>query len=75
MNDIDDVMIGKAIKKVREERGLKQKEINDKMGMGRTWLSDIERGKQGIGFNEVIKLCELMDVDIDDLTSYILNHK
>jgi len=73
MINIDDKTIGQAIMKMRKEQGLKQQELNEQMGMGRSWLSDIERGKQTITFNDVIKLCELMDVDIDELSEYIIN--
>ena len=73
MINIDDKIIGQAIMKMRKEQGLKQKELNEQMGMGRSWLSDVERGKQKITFNDVIKLCELMNVDIDELSEYIMN--
>ena len=73
MINIDDRVIGQAIMKMRKKQGLKQKELNEQMGMGRSWLSDVERGKQTITFNDVIKLCELMDVDIDELSEYIKN--
>ena len=73
MINIDDRVIGQAIMKMRKKQGLKQKELNEQMGMGRSWLSDVERGKQTITFNDVIKLCELMDVDIDELSEYIIN--
>lgn len=72
MKNIDEVTIGQAIRKFRKERKISQQSINDAMGFGASWLSDVERGKQTITFNNILKLCDLMGINIDELTDYIM---
>ena len=72
MKNIDEKLIGQAIRKFRRERKLSQQSINDAMGKGASWLSDVEPAKQTITFNDVLKLCDIMNVDIDELTDYVM---
>ncbi|MBL7136499.1 MAG: helix-turn-helix transcriptional regulator [Candidatus Marinimicrobia bacterium] len=71
--------IGQAIKKLREEKGFKQKELSDSCNITQTYLSLIENGKkkpnvnliENIGKNlgipiQVILFQSLTENDVDD---------
>lgn len=67
MNDIS-VILGKNIKRLREERGLLQKNVANSCGITSRTLSLIEKGKQkNPGIQTVIKLGEILEVNIEDL--------
>jgi transcriptional regulator with XRE-family HTH domain len=44
LNELGDLSLGKAIKYLREARGLTQDEFAEEIGMTQKWNSDIERG-------------------------------
>lgn len=50
--------MGLYLKKLREERGFTQKQVNEFVGMKRTWISDIERGKSRIYYQDILELCK-----------------
>ena len=51
-------MIGKIIKTMRRESGLTQEELSQKIFLGRTTLSDYERGKTDINFETIEKVAD-----------------
>lgn len=69
--DIMDIAIGKAIKHYRKQKNVTQQEINDVVKRGRSWCSDVERGKQTVYFKDVIAICKHLDVSIDEMTEYV----
>jgi transcriptional regulator with XRE-family HTH domain len=46
-------IIGSWIKQMREEKGLTQEELADKMGMSRTTISKVEDGKWNYGIDTI----------------------
>jgi transcriptional regulator with XRE-family HTH domain len=59
------VEIGKRLKLVREELGLKQKQLAKDLGMSSSYLSDIEKGKNNPGFNFLVLLYREYKVSLD----------
>lgn len=55
----DEYNIGSRIREFRTERGLKQKEMADKIGVHRTSLSSYENGKR---IPDIFMLCRIADV-------------
>jgi HTH-type transcriptional regulator/antitoxin HipB len=54
--------LGAAIRQYREEAGLTQAELADLAGINRTYLSDLERGKQTEQVRRILQLLKLLGV-------------
>jgi transcriptional regulator with XRE-family HTH domain len=59
--------IGGNIKRLREDRGIKQSEIADLIGMHRSNYSKIESGQREISVPALDKLAKYFNVSLDDL--------
>lgn len=62
--------------KLRDARGSRTQEfVADHVGVSRQYLSMIENGRCTPGGNLLIKLCELYDVALSDLTAKVNGKK
>lgn len=59
---------GKRLRSVRKELGLTQKELGERIGVGRTTISEYESGKIVPRQDGLIKLAEVLGVNVDFLT-------
>jgi len=59
--------IGFNIKRLREDRGIKQSEIADLIGMHRSNYSKIENGQREISLAAVDKIAKFFNISIDEL--------
>ena len=59
--------IGKNIKQLRLRLGLTQELLAEKLGMNRSSLVQIERGKRKVSVEELIKFASVMNVSVDHL--------
>ena len=59
--------IGANIKRLREDRGVKQSEIADLIGMHRSNYSKIENGQREISLAAVDKIAKFFNITIDEL--------
>ena len=59
--------IGINIKRLREDRGIKQHEIADLIGMHRSNYSKIENGQREIALASVDKIAAFFNITIDEL--------
>ena len=59
---------GKRLRSVRKELGLTQKQLGEKIGVGRTTISEYESGKIVPRQDGLIKLAEVLGVNVDFLT-------
>ena len=59
--------IGTNIKRLREDRGIKQSEIADLIGMHRSNYSKIENGQREISVVAVDKIAKFFNISIDEL--------
>jgi transcriptional regulator with XRE-family HTH domain len=59
--------IGENIKKIREQRGVKQQEIADLVGMHRSNYSKIESGQREISVAALDKIADYFGISIDEL--------
>lgn len=57
-------MIGKILKTMRREKGLSQMELSDIVFLGRSTLSDYEREKTDISFDNIEKIAEACDYEV-----------
>ena len=54
--------VGPAIRAYREEAGLTQQELADMAGLHRSYLSDLEQGKQTEQLRRILRLLKLLGV-------------
>lgn len=59
---------GKRLRSVRKDLGLTQKELGERIGVGRTTISEYESGKIVPRQDGLIKLAEVLGVNVDFLT-------
>lgn len=57
-------MIGKIIKTMRRESGLSQQDLADRVYIGRTTLSDYERMKTDINFENIEKIANTCGFEV-----------
>lgn len=50
------------LKEIRKKKGLTQTEVGELLGLSKGSIHNIETGKQVINHNQIIKLCEALDV-------------
>lgn len=62
-------VIGKRIKKAREEKGLTQEVLAERLDVSNAYISKIERGKTPINLDRLSELC----VVLEESTEYILS--
>ncbi len=60
--------IGARISEIRKKKRLTQEELAEKMDVSIQMISNLERGKKAIRPENIIKLCEALDIS----TEYIL---
>lgn len=53
------------IKEIREEKGMTQQELADKIGISRSYIADIENNKKkNASFETILKIAEVLNVEI-----------
>jgi transcriptional regulator with XRE-family HTH domain len=62
-------LIGKRIKQAREEQGITQEMLAEKLDVSNAYISKIERGKTPINLDRLSQLC----VVLEESPEYILN--
>ncbi len=55
-------LFGKQLAKLRKAKGLKQHELEEKIGSGPQYVSHLERGRSKPGFENIFQLAEALDV-------------
>mgnify|MGYP002713868581 FL=1 len=60
--------IGENIKKVRKEQNATQEEFAKKLGISRSYLSDIENNRKNISTNTLRNISEKLNVSINYLS-------
>lgn len=61
------VAFGKAVRRLRTERGVSQEELAHLSGIDRSYMSSIERGGQNAGLMTIARIANAMDVAIAEL--------
>ena len=60
--------IGNSIRNKRKEKGLTQQQLADKdVKLDRSKISDMENGKEDFHFVTLLKICEALDMNIEDV--------
>ncbi|MCY3806264.1 MAG: helix-turn-helix domain-containing protein [bacterium] len=56
--------LGAAIRRARQDRGLSQAELAARAGVGRPWLSEVERGKRTAEVGRVLLVVCALDLAV-----------
>lgn len=57
--------IGQRIQLSREQAGLTQEQLAEKLGLSTQFISTIERGIYGASLETIVKLCDVLDISSD----------
>lgn len=57
---------GRYIREARERKGLIQAEVAEQIGVSRAYYTLIETGNRDIYFTTAMKICEVLNLNIDD---------
>lgn len=50
------------MRKIRKEKGLTQRELAERLGSSKQWVSDIERSKKSFRFDSFLKIAMALEV-------------
>lgn len=67
----DQVVLGRALRELRDRTGITQGELAARMGIDLTYISRIERGKRGIRWHTAMRLTRALDTTVSDLASEV----
>lgn len=68
MTDTLKLTIGNRIREIRTNKSLSQEEVAQKLGVHRPTISQIEHGERDVTAQELVKLSELFNVTLEELT-------
>ena len=68
---IDRKIMGRVIRRLREEKGLSLEVLSGLAGMMRSQLGDVERGQRGMMLQTFWRLAEALDMSPADLQAEI----
>lgn len=71
MIDFDKLAVGKAIRKIRKEKGLSQEICSGLAGIARSHLAMIETGTKQANFETIWKLANAFDIPPHELVKII----
>lgn len=66
-NPIDYVSLGRRVKKLRKEQGIKQTELADALGISYQYMSMIETGKRQLSLSLLVDLANKLGATTDEL--------
>lgn len=61
------------LKKVRQQAGLTQNQLAEKLGESQSYVSKYENGEQRLDFFELERICEATGVGLDNFIKQYLN--
>lgn len=61
--------IGRRIKKIREEKGITQIELGDRIGSDRQYLYKIESGKVSVSVSKLVIIITALEISLEEFFS------
>lgn len=62
--------LGKRIRRERQSQGFTQRKFAAVVGLGQSYISEIERGESSIGFNNLCKVADALGVSVAYLVDF-----
>jgi transcriptional regulator with XRE-family HTH domain len=63
------VALGRAVRAIREERGISQVQLAEATGLEQSWISHVERGARNPSWQNVVRLAEGLGVSVAALAA------
>jgi transcriptional regulator with XRE-family HTH domain len=70
----DQVILGRALRVLRDRAGLTQDELAERIGIDLTYVSRVERGKRGVRWHTVMRFLRALDASPSDLAALVEQH-
>lgn len=67
MNDNILMTFGKAVRRLRSDRGISQEEFAELCGLHRTYISDVELGKRNVSLENIGRIAEALNMPLSEL--------
>ena len=67
------ILLGKRIRKIREECGYSQEEFAMKADIDRSYMGGIERGERNISSINLIRIAKILKVEVGELFPPVRN--
>ena len=67
MNDNILMTFGKAVRKLRSDRGISQEEFAELCGLHRTYISDVELGKRNVSLENIGRIADALNMPLSEL--------
>ncbi|HEX4483319.1 MAG TPA: helix-turn-helix transcriptional regulator [Solirubrobacteraceae bacterium] len=61
--------LGRAVRAIRDERGINQVELAAKTSFTQAWISHVERGKRNPSWNNIVRLAAGLGVGVAELAA------
>lgn len=71
MKDNFNKNLGAILKKYRKENNYTLEDISSKLNKSKSWLGDIESGRNRIYFDDIKKICDIYNIELDTLVKDI----
>lgn len=63
--------LGTKVRELRSSRGFSQESFADACGLDRTYVGGVERGERNLGFKNLLRISQALDVEPSDLLADI----
>ena len=58
---------GKAVRKLRREKGVSQEALADLAGIHRTYIGDVERGVRNLSLLNIVRIANALEIPVSKL--------
>jgi transcriptional regulator with XRE-family HTH domain len=65
----DAAALGRAVRAIRDERGISQMQLAEATGFMQSWVSQVERGRRNPSWNNVARLADGLGVSVSELAA------
>jgi DNA-binding XRE family transcriptional regulator len=69
------IALGRALRQLRQQAGLTQRELADRAGADDTYISQVETGRRDIRWSTVTRLLDALDSSFAELAAEIQKHQ
>ena len=75
MRKVSTIRIGETLQKLRKSNGYTQEKIAEEIGVSPRYISDVEQDRAKPSYENLIKMCNLYNVGLDEIFSEHLKIK
>jgi transcriptional regulator with XRE-family HTH domain len=66
-----DEAFGRVLAELRHAKGLSQEQLGNESGSGRTFISELERGKRGASLKTIFRLAPCLEVSPSEIIGLV----